>query len=430
MPVYIQVLMTILLICFSIVNLYNERIKFKDLLIIIIISELISLPIVNLEEFLAVMPIIIVAAMVLYKYNKNPIISIAIPITAILIAVISDYLLGNIYLNILNRNISRKSITLDVIILEFILCIGISKIIGIILNKKIKISSSNLKGKFGILIVLSLILTLIIFYTNIILGSKAGFSKDVLIINSILFFTYFILLGIIIFILIRSLKKELEFKSKQKEFENLRQYTDSLEKLYADMRVFRHDYLNIISSMIGYIDNRDIEGLERHFYESIIPISKSMRSNDFKIGDIRNIKIPELKGLLSSKLIRAQEIGIDVHIEIVEDINKINMNIIDLSRVIGILLDNAIEATEKAENTRLKIAFVRKEKSIIIIISNGYRDEKFQLNKIYEAGYSTKGEGRGLGLSNLKNIINKYNNVFLDTYIENEEFIQELEVIK
>lgn len=429
MPIYIQILVTVLLIYVSIINLVSYKLSLKDLFIMILAAELIAVPVAQIEEFLAIIPMIIITGVILYKYDKNLMISIIIPIGAVLIGVVADYIVSNTYISLFGINVTRGNFNIGVALLEFFICIMISKGIGYLLNKKIKLTNINLKGKYGVLIVLSLLLTLIIFYTNIYLGSKAGFNEDVLRANGILFLTYFILLGVILFVLIRSLTKELEFRNKQKEFENLKQYTESLEKLYSDMRVFRHDYINIISSMIGYIDNRDMDGLERHFYENIIPVSKSMQKKDFKIGAIKNIHIPEIKGIVSSKLIRAQELGLDVHVEVVENIDDIKMNIIDLSRILGILLDNAIEASKESLEFKLKLAFIKTEKAIIIVISNSYKEKNISLNKIFKPNYSTKGSGRGLGLNNLKKIIDDYDNVFLETKMIDNYFIQELQII-
>ncbi|SHI30441.1 sensor histidine kinase [Clostridium intestinale] len=428
MPIYIQILITVLLIYVTIINLVSYKLSLKDLFIMILAAELIAIPVAQIEEFLAVIPMIVITGVILYKYDKNLMISIIIPIGAVLIGVVSDYIVSNTYISLFGINVTRGNFDIGVALLEFFICITISKGIGYLLNKKIKLTNINLKGRYGVLIVLSLLLTLIIFYTNIYLGSKAGFNEDVLRANGILFLTYFILLGVILFVLIRSLTKELEFRNKQKEFENLKQYTESLEKLYSDMRVFRHDYINIISSMIGYIDNRDMDGLERHFYENIIPVSKSMQKKDFKIGAIKNIDIPEIKGIVSSKLIRAQELGLDVHVEVVENIDDVKMNIIDLSRILGILLDNAIEASKESLEFKLKLAFIKTEKAIIIVISNSYKDKNISLNKIFKPNYSTKGSGRGIGLNNLKKIIDDYDNVFLETKMIDNYFIQELQI--
>ena len=209
---------------------------------------------------------------------------------------------------------------------------------------------------------------------------------------------------------------------------NLKEYTDNLEHLYMDMRKFRHDYINIISSMAGFIESKDIEGLEKHFNEHIYPLNKKMNRNNYKLGLLKNILMPEIKGLLSAKIIRAQELGIDVILEIVEPIDKIDMDIIDLSRCLGILLDNAIEASLSSEKKRLNIAFIKKNSSILIIISNTFKGVIPPLSKIFKTGFSTKGKNRGLGLSNLSEIMNNYSNTTLDTSISDDRFIQNITI--
>lgn len=104
------------------------------------------------------------------------------------------------------------------------------------------------------------------------------------------------------------------------------------------------------------------------------------------------------------------------------------MNIIDLSRILGILLDNAIEASKESLEFKLKLAFIKTEKAIIIVISNSYKEKNISLNKIFKPNYSTKGSGRGLGLNNLKKIIDDYDNVFLETKMIDNYFIQELQI--
>ncbi|WP_010241389.1 sensor histidine kinase [Clostridium arbusti] len=277
-------------------------------------------------------------------------------------------------------------------------------------------------------VVISLVLTFIIFYSNIILGSKIGFKYDIIKVNVILFWAYFIMLLVIMYILFTSIKRELESKNKQAVYENLHEYTNNLEKLYTDMRKFRHDYTNILSSMVGYMESSDMEGLKKHFNENIIPLERKMETNNFKLGVLKNIKIPEIKGILSSKLIMAQGLGIDTFIEITEPVEYINMDILDISRVTGILLDNAIEASQKCDKSFIKLAIINRETSLIIFISNSYSEIIPPIHKIYEKGFSTKGDNRGLGLNILKDITNKYEHVYVDTEIQSREFKQHLEI--
>lgn len=431
MQYYLMSLGSIILLYISMINLSEFKVKKTEVFFMIGLSLLFQIILVNESEFIVLIPIMIIASTYIYINNRNWVRSISIPIISLIIYVVIDYLIGTMYIyvfsidpGIVRGNPKLYWITYTIyLIVNFI----ITKFLGNLINKKIEVSNSDFKGKCGFLIVISLLLTVCIFYTNIVIQVNNNLGIKAVKLNSILFFAYFILLMVIMGILIKNIKKDIEYKSKQVELQNLQEYVGNLENLYTDMRAFRHDYINILSSMIGYIEDKDIEGLEKYFNEKIAPLGKGMESNNFKIGLLKNIKIPEIKGILSSKLIRAQELSIDVFIDIVEAIEKIDIDIIDLSRIIGILLDNAIEAAEKSDKPSMKVAFINKKKSVLIAIINSFAEE-VPIYKIYQKGFSTKGENRGLGLYNLKQITGKYKNVSIDTIIENGEFKQFVEI--
>ncbi|MDD7795014.1 sensor histidine kinase [Clostridium sp. 'White wine YQ'] len=432
MEIYIKLLGTILFVYTAIINIAPFKIKKRDIITMIVLSELSARIVININEFIIMIPIIMISIVFLYKNSKNLLISTIIPLFSVIIAVIIDSSVSYMFIFIFDMDIYMAStiskVYVEFIATGFVLIFVTTKGVRYIIKKRHSIFNIELKNKFSILITLSLLITLIIFYINIILGSKFGFTNEVLKVNGLLFFIYFILLGVVMLILFKSITKEMELKNKQSHFESLQKYTDNLENLYSDMRAFKHDYVNIISSMIGYIEDDDMEGLKKHFNENILPLSNEIGKNNSKIALLKNIKIPEIKGLLSSKLIRAQEIGIELFIDIVEPIENIDMDIIDISRSLGILLDNAIEAGEKCENPTVKIAFVKRGQALIIAILNKCPEDTPPIYKIYKKGYSTKGENRGVGLSNLKEILEKYNNVSIDTTIENEEFIQKITI--
>jgi len=424
---------SILLFYISVLNLNSFKFNIKEKLLMVFLTQIASSILLNISEFMTIIPMLIIAAIFIYRGGRNIVRSISIPIISAILFILSDYLVSNICVSVLG--ITQTHVRENIILYYLLISIDalflffVTKSLGVLINRKSNLSSLEIKGKFGMLIVASLLLTIIIFYINIIYQSNQGSSSNIIRVNGILFFSYFILLMIIIYILITSITKEMDLKNKQIQFDSLQEYTSSLEKLYADMRSFRHDYINILSSMIGYIENRDIDSLEKYFNEKIFPLSKGMASNNFKLGLLSNIKIPEIKGIFSSKIIRAQELNIDVFIDIAEPIERIDMDIIDISRVIGILLDNAIEAAIKCEKPSMKVAVINKENSVLFVIINSIYEEVL-IYKIYEKGYSTKGENRGLGLYNLKQITGKYTNVSIDTIVENGEFKQLLEIAK
>jgi len=424
---------SILLFYISVINLNSFKFNIKEKLLMVFLTQIGSSILLNISEFMTIIPMLIIAAIFIYRGGRSIVRSISIPIISAILFILSDYLISNICVSILGitQNQVRENIILYYLLISIdaLFLFFVTKSLGLLMNRKSNLSSLEIKGKFGMLIVASLLLTIIIFYINIIYQSNQGSSSNIIRVNGILFFSYFILLMIIIYILVTSITKEMDLKNKQIQFDSLQEYTCSLEKLYTDMRSFRHDYINILSSMIGYIENKDIDSLEKYFNEKIFPLSKGMASNNFKLGLLSNIKNPEIKGIFSSKIIRAQELNIDVFIDIAEPIEKIYMDIIDISRVIGILLDNAIEAAIKCEKPSMKVAVINKENSVLFVIINSIYED-ILIYKIYEKGYSTKGENRGLGLYNLKQITGEYTNVSIDTIVENGEFKQLLEIAK
>lgn len=433
MNTYTAAFGTVIILSLSIINLGYIKVTIKEFISIIFLSQFINILLISLKisEFIIMVPTAMIPCIFIYKKSKNIYTSIVIPMVSVLIYILSDYIITNILILLFNidSEVIRENTKLYffVYVLEFLVVFCISRLLGSLINRKIKLLNLDINKKFSILLITSLVLTIISFYTNIMFEGNNNLTIEYIKLNGMFFIFYFVILMIIMYILIISITKEINIKNKQLQFESLQEYTSSLEKLYTDMRAFRHDYINIISSLIGYIENRDIDGLEKHFNEHIIPLSKGIESNNFKIGILKNVKIAEIKGILSSKLIRAQELGIDTFIDIVEPIEKINMDIIDLSRCVGILLDNAIEAALECDAPFLKVAIINKESSVLIVIINSIHNE-IPIYKIYQKGFSTKGKNRGLGLCNLKEITSKYNNVSLDTLIENGEFKQLLQI--
>lgn len=427
---YFSLFLSAFIIWLAVLNLISFKATGKEKLSLLLVISVVCCGTYFISESLAILGGTMVIIPCLYIKTKKIIQSVVVTILADISFFISDIIVYYFkiiftHTNIINKNsLSYLIMYLCGLIITFI----ISKIIGLILNKKFNISTLNLKGKSALLIILSLVVTFAIFLFNVIWGQNNGFTDESVKFNLILFSIYFLLLLFIMSVLISSIRKEMQFENTKNEFKNLSEYTKNLETLYNDMRVFRHDYINILSSMVGYIESKDMEGLEHHFNKNILPLSEGMKSNNFKIGLLQNIKIPEIKGILASKVIRAQEMGVDVSIEVMEPIIKMSMDIIDLSRSVGILLDNAIEAALKCDKPFIKLALINKENSVLMIIVNGTPKDTPPIHKIYERGFSTKGENRGLGLYNLKQILGKYNTIFLDTVIENGEFSQALEV--
>ncbi|MEC5302322.1 MULTISPECIES: quorum-sensing sensor histidine kinase AgrC [Staphylococcus] len=254
-----------------------------------------------------------------------------------------------------------------------------------------------------------------------------GDAKFISIIYAVVIITTAILIITISFSVIR----QIQYKRNMQEIENYYKYTLQIEKINHEMRKFRHDYVNILSTLSDFIREEDMEGLRDYFHSEILPMQDSMQMNAIKINGIENLHVREIKGLLTTKILQAQEKNIRISIEVPEPIEKIDMPIINLSRVIGILLDNAIEASEKiTEDPLIRIAFIKNEDtSVTFIVMNKCEPDMPKVHTLFQENFSTKGKNRGLGLSTLKELTDSTTNVLLDTTIDNNYFIQKVEIL-
>lgn len=112
------------------------------------------------------------------------------------------------------------------------------------------------------------------------------------------------------------------------------------------------------------------------------------------------------------------------------DLNTIKMKIYEFARILGILLDNAIEASSECEEKIINITFRNDTKNNrqLITVENTYKNKDIDTEKIFEKGISEKENHTGLGLWEVRKLIKKNNNVNLFTSKTDKFFSQQLEI--
>lgn len=225
--------------------------------------------------------------------------------------------------------------------------------------------------------------------------------------------------------------KKIVQKQDKNRFKDEIEYFELLNQEYNEVKSFKHDYNNILSTISTYIQEKDIVGLEKYFYEKIVKVDNSQMGKLLYIGSLSNLKINEIRGMILSKIILAERRGVSMKISIPEEINEIwGTDTIILSRCLGIIIDNAIEASELCEEPTINVVFVKSNNEIKCIIENKYKEESIDMNKIYEKGSSSKGTGRGLGLYIVRSLLSYEENIFINSIMKDNFFIQELNIIK
>ena len=281
------------------------------------------------------------------------------------------------------------------------------------------------KSFFGIL--LNLLIYIVIFVFNITMGNQIGYKPEVLLFNSILFGMCMISSSLILFISIKRIEKEEEINRERHRLEVLRKYTTSLEYMLDDMRSFRHDYKNILVSMAGYLRENDIGGLREYFEKNIQDSIVNIEEKNNVWISLKHISSMGVKGFLYEKILLALSQNVEVSVEVGEDIEIECSYMNDLIRALGIFIDNAIEAVNEEEKGRVLIRIEKKD-GILFWIENTCTKE-LNISRIFEKGYSDKGEGRGNGLPWVKNMIGKHDDLYHECRISDGKIIQILEMM-
>ena len=271
------------------------------------------------------------------------------------------------------------------------------------------------------------LLATIYLFDNLIPGQ--GGSAGRMIYNNALHISGYLLVMLFVLLAMRRFYLEqMRTGAKQKALLDLQDYTHNLETMYNSLRSFKHDYMNILLSMSGYIENGDLDGLKQFFETRIFPTKNLIDQGDYKLNQLGNIGVLEIKSLLSAKMIYAHEAGIDVTIDIPDRVDRFPADTVDLARILGIFLDNAIEASLETEQPQMGLNIIRNNAGVAIIITNRYEDHGVALHQLKQKGFSTKAGHQGIGLSNVQKMIRLYDNVLLETTMQRGCFVQHMEL--
>ncbi|MCL2864641.1 MAG: GHKL domain-containing protein [Lachnospiraceae bacterium] len=230
----------------------------------------------------------------------------------------------------------------------------------------------------------------------------------------------------VFFLYIKYLKAKYNTQEKESELKNLLFYVNEIEQQQTTIRKFKHDYQNILLSIESFFDSDDYSGLQEYYYNKIKTSSQTLTQQSFSLNHLSKIHVKEIKSILAAKLIQAQTMGIDTNFEANEDIDSIFTNSIILVRILGIILDNAIEELDALGKGKLQVACFKQNVSVTFVVRNTCRDHIPPLHELNQLGFSSKGEGRGLGLTNLADLVHSQPNLTLQTSLSKGYFIQKL----
>lgn len=279
---------------------------------------------------------------------------------------------------------------------------------------------------YGIVIVCTLLLIVVNYPTLTILATtneRYGTYMYMMI------FLVVIVLLLVLIIKMYITKERLIEQHAKTEYEQLITYVEKLEFLHDELSSFRHDYTNLLLSLEQSIKNEDIEQIKKIYASTIVPTVSVLNLQQLELTKLARVEQPELKSLLSVKVLTAQRHSISVHLDIPQNMSHIAIPSNELIRIFSVLVDNAIEETVNSKQKVLQIAIFEINDTQHIVIKNSLCAAK-ELTTMYQRNVSTKGKKRGVGLFSVQRLLKKHANATLLTKMDDHFFVQELIVKK
>ena len=424
--IYYPVIMTIF------ANVRGEKLNLRE-----IITISLSFFVIDITPFPTIIGRILILFLISYFSRKDLPLSLhmfngSFPwvIDSIIIRTISFFVLpifGLDYIDLSKNKILFVIVQFSVL-LVYLLSIKISKI-----DFQTFIEISEIKSLRKKLVFTNV--TMIFYYIAIEFLTSAeiefGGIIPTLIYRQWLVFLYFIFFILMLVYMNRSYQNRLEKEianAREQELRYLSAYSKKVEGLYEELRAFRHDYANILVSLREGIDRKDI-GMIQKIYDSVLEDSADFIQNSkFNISRLANIEDDAIKSLLSAKFLEAEAKHIEVDLEVKEKIGVPDIPLLDYIRLLAILCDNAIEAALEAEHPAITIACFYQDDDYVLIVDNTTKEESVPVNLIYQKDYSSKGNGRGIGLTTIHQMMRKYPNLTVETDSVAHHFCQTIRI--
>ena len=261
------------------------------------------------------------------------------------------------------------------------------------------------------------LITIAIFFYNLI----SNFRHD----NDT--YTYLLVIITLIVILVTLLRQKMENENMFKKYDDLLTIMKNYESDIEEQRTINHESKNELLTIRSKLSEENDKEL-CSYVDSIIGDKKSVNSAKFKY-----LPSNGLKGFFYYKFIEAEKKGIKVSLNISKLVENSYLGDMktkdfkDLTRIIGVYLDNAIEAASISKDKKLGIEIYEAKGIIQIIISNTY-DNTIEKDKVGNERYSTKGKNRGHGLLLVKRILNENNRIISETKITDSLYIQTIKI--
>ena len=404
----------------AIINMSNEKFKLKNFIIYLIIFLPLLLVIYIFFSGISklILNIILVIISLYFSLFKKDISnSVYYAIIYQMLVFISEIILSVLILFIFKLNGSEYfNVPFSLLISSILNCLLVY------LLSRIKFISKNIRklnhiikknNKDWIYIILIMIL-MVLFITFNKYNMQSSLEYYISIV-----FVVFVVVSFVYVIYNKFQKQAIEEK-----YNESMEYVLRYEKIINEQGKKNHEYNNQLMVIKGYINKP--ERLSEYLDEVI---GEHKTGQNYTVKQLGFLPDGGVKGLLYHKLSKMEDNNIKYYLYVDQnlkdkDIESFDLKTYrDLTKLLGVFLDNAIDAALKSEEKEIEVELKDKDDCLLLTISNTY-DKNTDINKVGKSGFTTKGVGHGFGLSIVKDIAKTNSEIETFSSKESDKFIQ------
>jgi hypothetical protein len=199
------------------------------------------------------------------------------------------------------------------------------------------------------------------------------------------------------------IKRMFRIREQAAVMESYESFLDSINKLFTTVRGQRHDFIHhvqVIYSMFKTKENEELDQYLNNLLEEIHIVNESIK-----------VKNPVLNALLNSKTALAEARNVTFEVKIQADALETKMKPLDMVKVLGNLIDNAMDVAhnQPVNRRKVKVSILKMPKVHIFEVANlGPVLSQEVMESIFKSGYTTKENHSDLGLAIVKGIVESY----------------------
>lgn len=405
---------------FSILNISNSKKNFHEFIIYFIIF--VPLLLISYEFFYGITRLIlnilfIIISLYFSIFKKDISNSVYYTLSYEMIAFISEFLTSVAILIIFNFNsieYSNLPFSLSISsLINSILIYLISKVNFI--SKNIRKLNNIIKknNKDWIYIILVMILMVLLMTFN-------RYKMN----SSIEYYIYIVIIIFVVVSFVYVIYNKFQRQAMEDKYNESMEYVLRYEKIINEQGKKNHEYNNQLMVIKGYINKP--ERLSEYLDEVI---GEHKTGQNYTVKQLGFLPDGGVKGLLYHKLSKMEDNNIKYYLYVDQnlkdkDIESFDLKTYrDLTKLLGVFLDNAIDAALKSEEKEIEVELKDKDDCLLLTISNTY-DKNTDINKVGKSGFTTKGVGHGFGLSIVKDIAKTNSEIETFSSKESDKFIQ------